>query len=47
MLLMARDAKGTVIQDAATDGNPEMEEAAAAIMGGNGSVEVMGSWKRR
>ncbi|SOD41515.1 hypothetical protein [Nitrosovibrio sp. Nv4] len=31
MLLMAGNANGTVIQDAATDGNPKTEEASAAI----------------
>ncbi|SHL43508.1 hypothetical protein SAMN05216428_102398 [Nitrosospira sp. Nsp11] len=39
-VVTARDANGTVIQDVATDGRPEVEQAAAGVAGEHGSVEV-------
>lgn len=36
----ARDQNGTVIQDVATDGRPDVMHAATAVAGPNGSVEV-------
>lgn len=39
-VVTARDENGTVIQDVATDGNPQVEQAAAAVAGPDGSVEV-------
>ncbi|MBN9127231.1 MAG: hypothetical protein J0I90_06575 [Nitrosospira sp.] len=39
-VVTARDPNGTVIQDVATDGNPAVQQAAAAVAGPGGSVEV-------
>lgn len=39
-VVTARDQNGAVIQDVATDGNPAVQHAAAAVAGPGGSVEV-------
>lgn len=39
-VVTARDANGTVIQDVATDGRPEVAQAATAVAGPNGTVET-------
>ncbi|MBN9123247.1 MAG: hypothetical protein J0I60_00745, partial [Nitrosospira sp.] len=39
-VVTARDPNGTVIQDVATDGNPQVQQAAAAVAGPGGSAEV-------
>jgi conjugative element/phage-associated large polyvalent protein/ADP-ribosyltransferase-like protein len=39
-VVTVRDANGTVIQDVATDGSPKVEQAAAAVAGKDGTVEV-------
>jgi hypothetical protein len=39
-VVTARDQNGTVIQDVATNGNPKVQQAAAAVAGSGGTVEV-------
>ena len=39
-VVTARDPNGTVIQDVATDGNPQVQQATATVAGPGGSVEV-------
>lgn len=39
-VVTARNPNGTVIQDVATDGRPEVEQAAAAVAGPGGTVET-------